>query len=293
MRKKVLYLLVKMLWKILSAIPLWILYGVSDFFYVIVYYLVGYRKAVVMKNLRFAYPEKTDRDLTKISKRFYRFLCDLFFETAKLNFWSEKKIMRRMTFVNFEEINDLIRSKRSVSLFLGHYGNWEWISSMSLWLDKNIAGGQIYKKLTSDIADRLMIDNRSKFGVECIEMSHTLRHIHQHKTAGDVSVTGYLYDQSPMKEESKYFIDFMHKKTPVLTGTERITKRYGFEAYYVDVRRIKRGRWQAEFVRLHPDPSSLPDYRLTEIFYEHLTRTIYRQPEFYLWTHNRFKYAID
>jgi acyltransferase, htrB/msbB family len=246
-----------------------------------------------MKNLRFAYPEKTDRELTKISKRFYRFLCDLFFETAKLNFWSEKKIMRHMTFVNFEEINDLIRSKRSVSLFLGHYGNWEWISSMSLWLDKNIAGGQIYKKLTSNIADRLMIDNRSKFGVECIEMSHTLRHIHQHKTAGDVSVTGYLYDQSPMKEESKYFIDFMHKKTPVLTGTERITKRYGFEAYYVDVRRIKRGRWQAEFVRLHPDPSSLPDYRLTEIFYEHLTRTIYRQPEFYLWTHNRFKYAID
>ena len=85
----------------------------------------------------------------------------------------------------------------------------------------------------------------------------------------------------------------MHKKTPVLTGTERITKRYGFEAYYVDVRRIKRGHWQAEFVQLHPDPSSLPDYRLTEIFYEHLTRTIYRQPEFYLWTHNRFKYAID
>ena len=129
---------------------------------------------------------------------------------------------------------------------------------MSLWLDKNIAGGQIYKRLTSDIADRLMIDNRSKFGVECIEMSHTLRHIHQHKTAGDVSVTGYLYDQSPMKEESKYFIDFMHKKTPVLTGTERITKRYGFEAYYVDVRRIKRGRWQADLLAARGAGGSSP-----------------------------------
>lgn len=293
MKNKILYGIVKLLWGGLSVIPLKILYILSDFFFVVIYYIVGYRKYIVLKNLRFAYPDKSDKELNNISKKFYRFLCDLFFETSKLNFWSEKKIMQHMVFVNYEEINNLIRNNRSITMYLGHYGNWEWISSMALWLEKGIVGGQIYKKLTSQIADKLMIENRSKFGVRCIEMQQTLRHIHTQKEAGNISVTGYLADQSPMKEESKYFIKFMHKNTPVLTGAERITKRYGFEAYFVDVKRIKRGYWQAEFVKMHDNPQSLNDFRLTEIFYEMLTKTIYRQPEFYLWSHNRFKNAID
>lgn len=293
MKKHITYHIVKLLWGILSAIPLRLLYLLSNLFYFLVYHVVGYRKEVVMKNLRFAYPTKDDEELKKIAKGFYSFLCDLFFETAKFHFWSEKRIKQHLTFVNSEEINSLIAEKRSITLFLGHYGNWEWIPSMTLWLNKNIVGGQIYKRLTSDVADRLMIENRSRFGSKCIEMSQTLRHIHNHKMAGDITVTGYLSDQSPTREESKYFIPFMHKNTPVLTGTERITKKYGFEAFYVDVRRLKRGYWQAEFVRMHPDPASLDDYKLTELFYKHLTQTIYRQPEFYLWSHNRFKNAID
>ncbi len=293
MKKRITYRIVKLLWVALSAIPLRLLYLLSDFFYFLVYYVVGYRKKVVFKNLQIAYPTQSYTELEKIAKGFYRFLCDLFFETAKFRFWGEQKIKKHITFVNTEEINSLIADKRSVTLFLGHYGNWEWIPSMTLWLDKNIVGGQIYKRLSSDIADRLMIENRSHFGSECVEMSQTLRHIHYHQTAGNVTVTGYLSDQSPTREESKYFIPFMNKNTPVLTGTERITKRYGFEAFYVDVRRIKRGYWQAEFVRMHPNPTSLDDYKLTELFYKHLTQTIYRQPEFYLWSLNRFKNAID
>lgn len=293
MKNKILYSIVKLFWWLLSVIPLKILYVLSDFFYLVVYHIIGYRKDVVFKNLRFAYPDKSDKELNDISKKFYRFLCDLFFETSKLNFWNKKTIMQHMAFVNYEEINNQIRNKCSITLYLGHYGNWEWISSMALWLDKTIAGAQIYKRLTSEVSDRLMIENRQQFGVKCVEMNQTLRWISENIDAGNVSVTGYLADQSPMKEESKYFIDFMHKKTPVLTGAERITKRYGFAAYYVDVKRIKRGYWQAEFVKMHDNPSELDDFKLTEIFYQNLTKTIYRQPEFYLWSHNRFKNAID
>lgn len=293
MKNKLLYFTIKLFWGLLSAIPLKILYLLSDGVYVIIYYVIGYRKKMVLRNLRFAYPDKSDKELIGISKKFFRFLCDLFFETSKLNFWGKKQMMKHLQFTNPEEINRLIRKKRSITLYLGHYGNWEWISSMLLWLDNDIAGGQIYKKLTNEIADKLMIENRSKFGVECIEMKQTLRHIHTQKEAGKVSVTGYIADQSPTKEEAHYFVRFMHKNTPVLTGAERITKRYGFEAYFVDVRRIKRGYWEAEFVKMHDNPASLEDFRLTEIFYELLTKTIYRQPEFYLWSHNRFKHAMD
>lgn len=291
MINKILYYKIRLFWKILGIIPLRVLYLFSDFFYVIIYYLIGYRRDVVMKNLSFAYPEKSKEELTQISKRFYRFLCDIFFEASKFGVWSDKKMKRHMKFVNYEALNDHIRNGRSISLFLGHYGNWEWIPSIPLWIDKNIAGGQIYKQQTNAIADRLLKENRSRFGSECIEMQQTLRHIHNHKTAGDITVTGYLYDQSPSKEESRYFIDFMNKETPILTGTERITKKYGFAAYYIDIKRIKRGYWQAEFVQMHPDPQSLPDFELTDIFYKHLTQTISRQPEFYLWSHNRFKFA--
>lgn len=146
MKKRITYRIVKLLWVALSAIPLRLLYLLSDFFYFLVYYVVGYRKKVVFKNLQIAYPTQSYTELEKIAKGFYRFLCDLFFETAKFRFWGEQKIKKHITFVNTEEINSLIADKRSVTLFLGHYGNWEWIPSMTLWLDKNIVGGADLQK---------------------------------------------------------------------------------------------------------------------------------------------------
>ena len=124
MINKILYYKIRLIWKLLGTIPLGVLYLFSDFFYVIIYYLIGYRRDVVMKNLSFAYPEKSKEELTQISKRFYRFLCDIFFEASKFGVWSESKMKRHMKFVNYEALNDHIRNGRSISLFLGHYGNW-------------------------------------------------------------------------------------------------------------------------------------------------------------------------
>ena len=287
------YKIAKTLWVILSRLPLCIIHGLSRLCYFVLYYIVGYRKRIVRHNIATAFPQKNEKDRKKIEKRFFIYLCDTFLESIKLSHWSENQMRRHMEFKNSEEISSLIREGKSVTLFLGHYGNWEWISSMKIWLEGEFAGGQIYKRLHSEVFDKLMIDNRSMFGVECIEMKNTLRHIIDCQRQGMTSVTGYIADQSPSKAESRYFVPFLNKQVPVLTGAERITKRFGFEAYYVDVRRIKRGYWQAEFIRMHECPKALNDYQLTEIFYKYLTKTIERQPEFYLWSHNRFKNAKD
>lgn len=277
----------------MSLLPLWVIHLLADFAYLVMYRILGYRKGVVRGNLSTAFPEKSPEERLRIEKKFYRYLCDTFLESIKLSHWSEKKMKKHMAFLNSEEVAQHIAAGRSVTLFLGHYGNWEWISSMKIWLEGDFAGGQIYKQLHNKLFDQLMIENRSKFGVECIEMQQTLRHIINCQQTGRLSVTGYIADQAPPKRDTKYYIPFMNRKVPVITGAERITKRFGFEAYYVDVKRIKRGYWEAKFIKMHAEPKSLEDYKLTEIFYQMLSRTIQRQPEFYLWSHNRFKNAID
>lgn len=287
------YFLARVWWRAMSLLPLWAIHLLADFAYWVMYRLVGYRKGVVRGNLSTAFPEKSPEERLRIEKKFYRYLCDTFLESLKLSHWSEKKMKKHMAFLNSEEVAQHFAAGRSVTFFLGHYGNWEWISSMKIWLEGDFAGGQIYKRLHNELFDRLMIENRSKFGVECIEMQQTLRHIVECQRAGRVSGTGYIADQSPSKQDSKYFVPFLNRKVPVITGAERITKRFGFEAYYVDVKRIRRGYWQARFIKMHDDPKSLEDYKLTEIFYQMLSRTIQRQPEYYLWSHNRFKNAID
>ncbi|MDR3326701.1 MAG: lysophospholipid acyltransferase family protein [Prevotellaceae bacterium] len=290
MLNKLTFYLLKFFWVILSIIPLWILYPISDFFALILYYLIRYRRKVVRKNLTTCFPEKSEKEIVNIEKKFYRFFTDMFLEATKLFTYSEKQIMKRMQFVNYEEINAAIRQGKSISLFLGHYGNWEWVSSMALWVDKNITASQIYQRLHNEATDRLIRQNRKKMGVHCVEMAQTLRWIDFQKQANKVSVTGYIADQSPRKREVRHFLPFLNHNIPVLTGAEKICKRYGFEAFYIEVKRLKRGYYKAEVIKIHPNPASLPDFELTKIYYQFLEKTIRQNPEYYLWTHKRFKY---
>jgi KDO2-lipid IV(A) lauroyltransferase len=291
MPEKLQYFLLKSLWFGLSIVPVGILHIISDFFALIIYYLIRYRRKIVRANLTTSFPQKTKNEIVRIEKKFYQFFTDIFLEASKLFTFSEKQIMRRMKFIGYEQINEKIREGKSISLFLGHYGNWEWVSSMALWLDKTIAGGQIYQKLHNTAADKLIRENREKNGVKCVEMAETLRWIASNRTLGKVSVTGYIADQSPRRREARHFLQFLNHNAPVMFGAEKITKRFDFEAFYVEVKRLKRGYYEAKFIKMHDNPASLPDFELTKIYYQMLEKTIQNAPELYLWTHNRFKYA--
>ncbi len=283
--------LLKLMLRLVALIPFSVLYLISDCLYYLVYYVIRYRRKVVHKNLRECFPEKTDAERMKIEKGFYRFFVDNILEICKLAYMSKAEMSRRMRFTNIEAVNSLLREGRSVSMFLGHYGNWEWVSSMPLHLPGEALGVQIYHKLDNESVDSLMLEMRGRMGATSVEMRHTARFITRLKNEGKVCIVGFIADQSPWRSESHYSLPFLHHMTPVLTTTEKITKHYDFEAFFLRVIRVKRGYYEAELVKMSDNPKDLPDYRLTDIYYRMLEKEIIGKPELYLWSHKRFKRA--
>ena len=287
------YCLLYWAWRLLSFIPLRLMYILSDAVFYPVYYLGRYRRKVARKNLIESFPEKSKQEIVAIEKSFYHFFIDMLFEMCKLMSFSRKEMTAHMVFTNTEILDAVLQQGKSVSLYMGHYGNWEWLSSLALHVnqEKEIAVGQIYKKLNNSLVNRLVTYNRERMGGICVEMNQTLRWIDEQVKNNIATVTCYVADQSPRKSQIQHSVPFLHHITPVFIGAEKITKRYDFEAWYLDVRRLKRGYYEATFVRLHERPLSLPNFELTDIYYQYLEQTIRRQPELYLWTHRRFKYA--
>ena len=256
--------------------------------------MIQYRKKIVHQNLKESFPKKDDQEIKLIEKKFYRFFTDMILESIKMTSISPEEIARRMKFINAEKVNASIRQGKSISIYLGHFGNWEWIASMPLYLEKmgdKIIGAQIYHKLRNKNMDKLMLRNRERMGSVCVEMKKTARFVNQLAIDHKVGVIGFIADQSPQKKDSIHFVPFLNHKTPVLTGTERIIKHYDYEAWFLHVKKIKRGYYEAEFIKMHENPQSLPDFQLTTIYFQLLEKEILSQPELYLWTHNRFKHA--
>jgi KDO2-lipid IV(A) lauroyltransferase len=278
--------------KALSHIPFGVLYVLSDILFYPFYFVVRYRRRIVRKNLTESFPEKSVDEIIRIEREFYHFFIDTTLESCKLMSISREEIMRRMKFTNIELPNSMLRDGRSVSLFLGHFGNWEWISTMSLWLEKDIIPAQIYHKLRNNAVDKIMMTMRERTGTHCVDMKKTVRYMVDASADSRPCIIGFIADQSPKRRDAKHLIPFLNHQVPVLTGTEKATKHFGYEALFVSVKRVKRGYYECEFVPLHDDPKSLPDFELTDLYFRHLEKTIQRHPELYLWTHNRFKYAI-
>lgn len=285
------YHLLSFFLRLFSYVPFCLLYIISDGLYFLVYYIFRYRRRIVRKNLTESFPEKGEDDIKKIEKKFYSFFTDNILESLKMFTISRKEMLRRVKFINVEEVDALMGDGKSISLFLGHYGNWEWMSSIPLHIDKNVIGAQIYHKLSNKNMDRLMLYIRERMGAVCVEMRKTARYVNELATENKVCIIGFIADQSPRKKDSHHFLHFLNHNTPVLTGTEKITKHYDFGAFFLDVKRVKRGYYEARFVKMHDNPKSLPDFELTAIYYQMLEKCIRTQPELYLWSHNRFRNA--
>lgn len=285
------YYLLSFFLRLFSYVPFCLLYIISDGLYFLVYYVFRYRRRIVRKNLTESFPEKSEDDIKKIEKNFYSFFTDNILESLKMFTISRKEMLRRVNFVNVEEVDDLMRNGKSISLFLGHYGNWEWMSSIPLHINKEVVAAQIYHKLSNKNMDRLMLYVRERMGAVCVEMRKTARYVNELATENKVCIIGFIADQAPRKKDARHFLHFLNHNTPVLTGTEKITKHYDFGAFFLDVKRVKRGYYEARFVKMHDNPKSLPDFELTAIYYQMLEKCIRTQPELYLWSHNRFRNA--
>lgn len=276
--------------RLLSLLPLRVGYAVSDLATVLLHSVIRYRRKVVGRNLRESFPRRKDRELRRIERRFYRWLCDYGVETLKLASISDSEMRRRMRFENIEAVNDYLLHGRHVSLYLGHYGNWEWVSSMPLSLYREgVKAAQIYHPLENSIADEIFLRLRSRFKANSVAMADTLRTLAGWRRDGLATVTGYISDQVPGYPSAHYWTEFLRHDTPVFSGAERLSRAMHAAVFYVDMRRDKRGYYTATFVEMSPDASAEPEFLLTERYFRMLELTIERAPEFWLWSHRRWK----
>ena len=285
------YHLLSFLLKLISYIPFRALYVLSDGLYYILYYIIRYRRKIVRKNLTESFPTLKGKEILQVEKKFYRYFTDQVLESCKMARISPEEMKKHMKFTNIEAANAVFKEGKTIALYMGHYGNWEWISSIPLWVAEGVTSVQIYHKLRNDNTNRLILNMRERLGAISVEMRKTARYITEISNTNQVSVIGFIADQSPKKKEVRYFLPFLHHRTPILVGTEKIVKHYGFEAWFLDMKRVKRGYYEAELIRMHEEPASLPDFELTEIYFRMLEKMIQERPELYLWTHNRFKHA--
>ena len=286
---KILYYIVLAFWYMLSLLPMKVHYLLSDLLFWVLYGLLGYRKKVLEKNLKASFPEKSEEELKRIERGFYHFFCDYIAESVKLMTIRRENLRRRMVFKGAELVDEVIESGQSCAVFLGHLCNWEWVTSLPLWVTPKAQCGQIYHPIENKDFDRLFLRSRQRMGAVCIPMADTLRKIIEFKKAGQPVVIGYISDQVPFWTNIHHWVDFLHHDTPVLTGMERIARKVNHAVFFLDVRRVRRGYYEAEFKLITREPQKMGEYEITDIYYRMLEQSIRRAPEFWLWSHNRWK----
>ncbi len=272
-----------------GSLPLWLLYGIADMVAFLAGDVVGYRRNVIRENILRCFPDMSAQELKRIEKGFYHFLGDYFVETLKLGRMSAAQIEKRMKFENIEEINSLLSQGNSITAYLGHYCNWEWVSSLPLSIKTDAMAGQIYHPLENAASDYAFLKIRSRFGAVSIDMEKVLPALREWQREGVASIVGYISDQAPHYHGIHYVADFFGTETPTYTGPERLAKTFKTAVYYIDVSRPKRGYYIARFVKMSDDASKEPPFSLTQKYYDLLEASIRRAPQYWLWSHRRWK----
>ncbi|MFB5944947.1 lysophospholipid acyltransferase family protein [Albibacterium profundi] len=270
-----------------SLLPFWALYLLSDILYYVLYYIVGYRREVVFKNLKKSFPEKSSDDLKRIEKLFYRSLGDMIVENIKMASISAKESKKRLTILNERVLLDYLEKGQPVIMVTGHYSNWE-LGIHALSLLSPYPSLIVYKPLSNKVFGAAYNKIRSRFGAVMVPMKQTLRKIHHYRNRAHTSV--FLADQTPMKSESKHFITFLNQPTLMYLGIEKIAKKLNYPIIYSHIDRVKRGYYTCEFTVLVDNPSEYSENEITDLHSSFLEQLIQKKPELWLWSHKRWKH---
>ncbi len=277
------------LFYLISLLPWRILYIISDFFYAITYYVIGYRKQVTLANLALAFPEKTEKERIRIAKDFYHKFIDTFIETIKLLSVSRKEFDKRCT-GNFEVINDLYASGQSVQMLPGHFFNWEFLD---LGLSANIQYPflAVYVPPKGKGFNQLILKLRQRYGGLLIPATAFAQ------TFKQLSLKQYalmlIADQNPSNPNQAYWLPFFGKMAPFVTGPEKGGKKMNTAFVFVNFYATKRGYYTIECELCTTTPNDLPEGEITKRFVQFLEKSIQKNPANYLWSHRRWKWEYD
>ncbi|MEE9409261.1 MAG: lysophospholipid acyltransferase family protein [Polaribacter sp.] len=273
---------------IMSRLPMRILYIKSDVIFFLIYHVFGYRKKVVLENLKLAFPEKSEEEYNVISKKFFKHFTDLIMESVKAFSISEKQILKRYKYKNPELVNKYAKEGKNIALVGAHQANWEWSFNMPLILDIDVYGA--YTKLNNKYFEKTIRESRERFGVKGYKTSETVKGMQKNFSDKKQGAYILLSDQSPQPHKTFYWRKFFNIKVPVHTGAEMLSKKFDLVVINYVARKVKRGYYEIEFQLIKENPKEFENYKVTDIYTDLTEANIKQQPEFYLWSHKRFKH---
>jgi len=274
--------------RIITLLPLPVLYLFSDFLFVILYYFPGYRKKVVRTNLRKSFPEKTEEELRKIEKGFYSHLADLFIEILKLRNLSNKEQQKRYTMSNTEIFDRFREEKRDVIGVLGHYNNWEWPTLLGQRI--KYLSIIIYRPLQNKYFDRFMNDQRTKDGLKLAATSAIIKDIINYRKQNINTFSVFIADQTPPGNEKDHWTAFLNQDTPFYTGAGKIASKYDMAVVFLNITKKKRGYYNLDFEVLFEHTKGIEEKEIIEKYVRRLEEVIREKPEYWLWSHRRWKH---
>jgi Kdo2-lipid IVA lauroyltransferase/acyltransferase len=273
-----------------SILPMFLLYLLSDLSFIVLFYLVRYRRVIVYTNLKNSFPLKNESEIKAIEKAFYRHFCDIFIESIKVLTISKRELHKRFMVKNPGVIQKYYEEKRSITLYTAHQGNWEWLAFLPLFIPHQAIA--LYYPQSIKYFDTLMKTIRERFGVICIESNKGYKTISGFAERNILTMNYIIGDQSPSGASTKHWTQFLNQDTAFLIGAERIAKKRNQVVIFPAFRKIKRGIYEIEFKLIEEEPLLINNNEIIDKYAALLEETILVSPEMWLWSHRRWKISI-
>jgi KDO2-lipid IV(A) lauroyltransferase len=266
-----------------------LLYLSANGLYVLLYYVVSYRKSVVRTNLRNSFPNQDDAWIISTEKAFYRHLCDVMVEVIKSSSMSRAQLLGSIRYENPELLHRHYLNHRSVVVIMAHTGNWEWIPPLAALIAPQFSQG-LYKPLSNKAFDEFFKQTRTRFGSGVIPMDRSLKVMMEQQRQGELTATAFIADQTPSNLSSGVWLKFLNQDTLFFTGTEKIARKLGYAVIYMSMKRNGRGKYIVSMTDLCDDASKTEEGYITRYMASLMERDILEQPENWLWSHKRWKH---
>ncbi len=274
--------------KLLAILPFRVLYVLSDILYLKIYYIIRYRKSVVFQNLQNSFPDKTQKEIKKIAKQFYKNFCDHLVEMNKTRAMGADQIKEKVKIKNPELLNEYVQSKKSVIILTGHIMNWEWAGANLQTYFPEFKCIVTAKPLSNQFLNDYIMEERNKH-VLVVNAKYILKTLIQYKNSP--TLTFLIADQRPPQNELDYWTTFLHQDTPFFLGAEKISRSFNYPVLYFYSKKIKRGYYETEIIKISDTPKLTKEFEITESYTRLLEQTILQQPDNWLWTHKRWKFS--
>lgn len=268
--------------------PLPLLHYLSNFLYIILYKLIGYRKQVVRGNLKNSFPDKSEHERLLLEKKFYLHFCDIIFETIKSFSISENQLKQLFIVKNNTELIRLFNKNKNIILVTSHFNNWEW-GALAMPLHFNHTTYGIYQKLSNPFWNGKMLSTRSQFGIEMVEMKDVLSLFRDHES--QLKAVAFIADQSPLHVVKAYWANFLNQQTPVYRGPARFAQTFDYALVYGHIHKKARSHYEVTYELLAENSLDLAEDELTQLHLSALEKDIQANPQYWLWTHKRWKRA--